>query len=173
MQGLETNQAWRTCCCVHGMSFKNRCISAGDGAPAVAFLCIRLVPSALHLQKSSIAEEWKGETAEELSWLFVIQLPPGKPWVYSGRKHCISLFYSIVFFKGRETEQCSQGAEMLFSVALPGSGGWYFLLKLFLVKWVGWVAPKMLVCCRRDGTGSCATALSRNSYLYAAPLISS
>lgn len=48
--------------------------------------------------------------------------------------------------------------EILFSVALPGSRGWHFLLKLFHVKWVGWVAPKILVCCGRDAIGFCATA---------------
>lgn len=99
MQGLETNQAWRTHRCVPGMSFKNRCISAGDGATAVAFLCIRFVPSSLCLWKRSIAEEWKGEFVEVLFWLLVIQFPPGKPWMHSGRKHCISLFYLIAFFK--------------------------------------------------------------------------
>lgn len=76
--------------------------------------------------------------------------------MYSGRKHCISLFYLTAFLKGGEAEQYSQGTEVLFSVALPGSRGWHFLLKLFLVKWVGWVAPKVLVCRGRGATGSCA-----------------
>lgn len=57
---------------MRGMSFKNRCVSAGDGATAVALRCIRLVPLSLWLWKSNIAEEWKGKLAEVLSWLLVI-----------------------------------------------------------------------------------------------------
>lgn len=68
VQGLETNQASRTHCCVHGMSFKDRCISAGGGATAVAFLCIRLLPSPFCLWRRGIAGEGNEELAEVLSW---------------------------------------------------------------------------------------------------------